>query len=130
MSPRTVPDHAYRTLGVSRTDDFATIRRIWQKRVRALYPRVLHGDDIEEATRALAALNDAYDAMRWHRQAPDGSPKPQPRARPHPRPQAAPRASVPRPVVVQAAAPHAALDSFSDARRVFTGPQGRTLRHA
>lgn len=134
MNKRTVPDHAYRTLGVSRDDDFATIRRTWLKRVRALYPSVLNGDDTEAATTELAALNDAYDALCWHRspRAPEAPQPGTPTRRQRPRSQPAPRSEAPvlRLEVMQEAAPREALDRFASARGVFVGQKVRTLRHA
>ncbi|MEN9060580.1 J domain-containing protein [Ponticoccus litoralis] len=131
MRRRSVPEQAYRTLGVSRLDDFATIRRTWLKRVRALYPRVLHGDGTEAATRELAALNDAYDAMRRHRPLPEAAtrtPAAPPRPQPHPQP---PRPdSAPSLAALQQAAPREALDRFASARDVFARDGARTLRHA
>ena len=62
---RTVPLAAYDTLGVSPCDDFATIRRAWREHVRALHPD--RGADPADATGRLATINDAYDALRWHR---------------------------------------------------------------
>ncbi|WP_305972498.1 MULTISPECIES: J domain-containing protein [unclassified Mameliella] len=62
---RTAPMSAYKTLGVTPEDDFATIRRAWIRLVKAHHPDVI-GGDIEEGARKLAELNDAYDALRWH----------------------------------------------------------------
>ncbi|BBU54621.1 hypothetical protein KU6B_08860 [Mameliella alba] len=62
---RTAPMSAYRTLGVTPEDDFATIRREWIRLVKANHPDVT-GGDLEEGTRILAELNNAYDALRWH----------------------------------------------------------------
>jgi len=62
---RTAPMSAYKTLGVTPEDDFATIRRAWIRLVKVHHPDVT-GGDIEEGTRKLAELNNAYDALRWH----------------------------------------------------------------
>lgn len=62
---RTAPMSAYKTLGVTPEDDFATIRRAWIRLVKTHHPDVT-GGDIEEGTRKLAELNNAYDALRWH----------------------------------------------------------------
>jgi curved DNA-binding protein CbpA len=127
MSPRKPPASAYATLGVSPRDDFAKIRRVWLRRVRALYPRVLHGDDTAGATGELAALNDAYDALRWHRpaRAEAAAPKP-PRAAPR-RPKRAPPQEAAPETVLGVAAPRSALDSFARARRAFAARPARTL---
>lgn len=135
MRRRTLPEQAYRTLGVSRLDDFATIRRTWLKQVRALYPRVLHGDGTEAATRELAALNDAYDSLRWHRPSPAAAATKSP-ARPRPQPKTQPQTPPHRPgcapplAPLQQAAPREALDRFANARDVFARDGTRTLRHA
>ena len=63
---RTVPQEAYDILGVSPTDDFATIRKAWLNQVRQHHPD-LNQDDVEGATARLAALNDAFDALVWHK---------------------------------------------------------------
>lgn len=139
--PRSVSMDAYEALGVSPTDSAATIRRTWREKVRALYPDVMHGVDIEAATRKLAALNDAYDALRWHH--PDkaagadrsGMPrKPQTKRRTAPRRKPA---TSPRPARGQAlsaldqfvqAATSEALSGFAEAEQVFATRMARTLR--
>jgi hypothetical protein len=62
---RKVPLAAYDTLGVSPCDDFATIRRAWRGHVRALHPD--RCAEPADAAARLATINDAYDALRWHR---------------------------------------------------------------
>lgn len=56
---------AFEILGVTPTDDFATIRRAWIRLVKANHPDVAGGDPVE-LTRKLTELNEAYDALRWH----------------------------------------------------------------
>lgn len=141
--PRTVPASAYETLGVSPQDDAATIRRTWHRKVRALYPDVLHGVDVEAATRKLAALNDAYDALCWHNPArawpetDETGPAAAGRssARRH---QSEPRHRAPSPDAgnraqivpnMPPACPEA-LEGFEDARKVFAPSVTRTLRQA
>ncbi|SMX40275.1 J domain-containing protein [Maliponia aquimaris] len=62
---RIAPQSAFDILGVTPSDDFATIRRTWIRLVKENHPDVV-GGDIEELTRKLARLNDAYDSLRWH----------------------------------------------------------------
>ena len=63
---RPVSLDAYAVLGVTPRDDFATIKKAWRKLVRENHPDVAQGDP-EELTRRLTAINEAYDAMVWHR---------------------------------------------------------------
>lgn len=67
---RTVPQDAYEILGVLPTDDFATIRKAWLQQVRRHHPD-LNPNDVAAATARLAALNDAYDALVWHKKMSD-----------------------------------------------------------
>ena len=60
--PRSTPFAAYKTLGVKPTDDFAAIRRAWLRLVKANHPDVAGGDPTR-----LAAINEAWDALCWHR---------------------------------------------------------------
>ena len=62
---RIAPQSAFDILGVSPSDDFATIRRTWIRLVKENHPDLV-GGDIEELTRKLARFNDAYDSLRWH----------------------------------------------------------------
>lgn len=57
--------HAFDLLGVSPSDDFATIKAAWKKLVKQHHPDVA-GTDPERAARTLAKINDAYDALRAH----------------------------------------------------------------
>lgn len=63
---RPISPDAYAVLGVTPRDDFATIKQAWRKLVRENHPDVAKGDP-EELTRRLSAINEAYDAMVWHR---------------------------------------------------------------
>ncbi|MBV7394320.1 J domain-containing protein [Mameliella sediminis] len=62
---RIAPQTAYAVLGVTHEDDFATVRRAWIRLVKANHPDAL-GGDVETATRRLARINEAYDALCWH----------------------------------------------------------------
>lgn len=59
------PKAAYDILGVSPSDDFETIRSAWRRLVKANHPDIVGGDP-GAATRRLAEINDAYDALRRH----------------------------------------------------------------
>lgn len=62
---RIAPKKAFQILGVSPSDDFATIRRAWIALVKANHPDVV-GGDLKELTARLTEINEAYDSLRWH----------------------------------------------------------------
>ncbi|MGX9356870.1 DnaJ domain-containing protein [Roseobacteraceae bacterium S113] len=63
---RVAPKNAYKILGVTPMDDFATIRKTWRSLVRAYHPDVVGGCP-EAAQKRFAEINNAYDQMRFHR---------------------------------------------------------------
>ena len=56
---------AYAILGVTQSDDFATIKAVYKRLVREHHPDVAGGD-----SRKLVAINEAYDALRHHKAKP------------------------------------------------------------
>ncbi|WP_425041129.1 J domain-containing protein [Primorskyibacter sp. S187A] len=63
---RTAPEYAYKVLGVSPLDDFATIRKKWRALARDHHPDVASGCP-KAATKRFAEINEAYDLLRFHR---------------------------------------------------------------
>ncbi|MFW2541144.1 J domain-containing protein [Primorskyibacter sp. 2E107] len=133
MPRRDQIDNPYTRLGVSPTDDFATIRAAWRKLVKTYHPDVWFGSELE-ATRRLMAVNDAFDqitvlhkrvraeaeAMAKAEQA-----KPQPRRKPQkarkPRPEATARSAAEPQQTAPARAPRPSpfADRFDKARAAF-----------
>lgn len=62
---RIASTRAFQILGVTPTDDFATIRQAWIKLVKENHPDVA-GGDLAVLTAKLTRINDAYDALCWH----------------------------------------------------------------
>ena len=132
---RSVPLAAYDTLGVDPTDDFATIRSAWLRQVRDAHPDLR--TDTQAATARLAALNDAWDALCWHRRL-DADEAARWRRAEARRRAAARRArclsdkagetDVPAPVTVLPGAAREAL-AFRAARTVLDGAPRATLLH-
>lgn len=60
-------------LGVSPADDITTIRMAWRAKVRALHPDL--AEDKARATRQLAEVNAAFDALQGHVPKPSMRPK-------------------------------------------------------
>lgn len=62
---RIAPAKAFKILGVTPRDDFATIRQAWIRLVKENHPDVATGDP-KVLTARLTDLNEAYDALCWH----------------------------------------------------------------
>ncbi len=93
----------FEVLGVSPSDDYATIRKTWKKLVKANHPDLRAGEK-EAATRRLTALNAAFDRLRNHvpiRQQVPAHRKP---ARPAPAQPAQATGTTPRPAEARRAA--------------------------
>jgi DnaJ like chaperone protein len=62
-------DEAYKILGVSKDDDFATIKKQYRKLVKQNHPDIVTGQGasksiIEEATAKLQQINEAYELIK------------------------------------------------------------------
>ncbi len=77
MSPEI--ENAYRLLDVTPEASDKEMRSAWRKLVRRYHPDLAKTDP-EEASRRMAEINAAFDALAHHRsKEPEAEPKPQPR---------------------------------------------------
>ena len=66
-------DEAYKILGVSPSDDLATIKKAYRKLVKQYHPDIIQAqgadeDYIQDATRKIQEINDAYELIKKQRQ--------------------------------------------------------------
>ncbi len=69
MQPKESIDDAYALLGVSASDDMATIKNVYRKQVRKYHPDIIVSQGkseayMEEATAKMQALNKAYEMIK------------------------------------------------------------------